>query len=71
MTKTFYEVTYFYCGGHLANGVTFTDKKRAFDFAIEIAKDEDNTEITIKEIVIKGFFKKTCEVKALASFNEE
>ena len=58
MKKVKYVVTYLYCSGYLANSATFTDKNEAVEFATEIAKDIDNSDITITEITNKSFFKK-------------
>lgn len=70
-TKTYYEVSMAYCGGHLGMGQTFNRYSDAKEFALRAKEDEDNTNITVEEITISGIFKKRHEFKTLETYNEE
>lgn len=70
MTKIYYLVKMTYCGGCLGTSKGFDRFSKANEFALECAKDEDNTYITVEEVEIKGFFKKSYNSKLIVSYNE-
>ena len=71
MIKIYYLVSMDYCGGCLGTSKGFDRFSKANEFALECAKDEDNTYITVKEIEVKGIFKKTYTSKEIVTYNEE
>ena len=71
MTKIFYTVKMIYCGGRLGISKAFDRFSKAQEYALNWAKDEDNTDIIIEEIEVKGIFKKTYTSKILKIYNEE